>query len=87
MSADIGGMVFFEWLLEDGEIDPDLGDKRLQEEVGQLSDDTGQFTTETIPKIMIFMTIFLFDHEMKSLYKQLQRGVKMQFNYYSYLFH
>ena len=48
MSADIGGMVFFGWLLEDGEIKPDLGDERLQEEDGELSDDVSHFTTKTI---------------------------------------
>ena len=48
MSSDIGGMVFFEWLLEDGEIEPDLGDKRLQEEHGELLDNSSQFTTKTI---------------------------------------
>ena len=48
MSADIGGMVFFEWLLVDGEIEPDSGDERLQEEDGEFSDDASQFTTETI---------------------------------------
>ena len=48
MSSDIGGMVFFGWLLEDGEIEPNLGDKCLQEEDGELSDDASQFTTRTI---------------------------------------
>ena len=48
MSANIKGMVFFEWLLEDGEIEPDSDDKRLQEEDGELLDDTIQFTTERI---------------------------------------
>ena len=48
MSADIGGMVFFGWLLEDGEIEPNLGDKLLQEEDGEFSDDASQFTTDPI---------------------------------------
>ena len=48
MSADIGGMVFFGWLLEDGEIEPNLGDKLLQEEDGEFSDDASQFTTRLI---------------------------------------
>ena len=48
LSVDIGGMVFFEWLLADGEIEPDLVDGRLQEEDGELSDDASQFTTKTI---------------------------------------
>ena len=70
MSADIGGMVFFEQLLEDGEIEPDLGDKRLQNDDGELSD-------EKIPKIVIFLTILTIDQSTKSLQKQLQRGVNM----------
>ena len=41
----------------------------------------------TIPKIMIFLTILLVNQVVKSLQKQLQRRVKMQSNYYSYLFH
>ena len=48
MSTNIGGMVFFEWLLKDGEIKPDSGDKILQQEDGELSDDASQFTTDTI---------------------------------------
>ena len=48
MSTNIGGMVFFECLLKDGEIKPDSGDKILQEEDGELSDDASQFTTNTI---------------------------------------
>ena len=48
MSSEIRGMVFFECLLEDGEIEPDSGDKRLQEEDGELLDDTIHFITETI---------------------------------------
>ena len=48
MSADIGGMVFFGWLLEDGEIEPDVGDERLEEEDHELSDDASQFTTRLI---------------------------------------
>ena len=40
-----------------------------------------------IPKIMIFLAILLIDQAMKIPQKQFQRGVKMQFNYYSYLFH
>ena len=39
MSVNIGGVAFLEWLLKDGEIEPDLGDGRLQEEDGELSDD------------------------------------------------
>ena len=41
-------MFFFKWLLEDGEIEPDSGDERLQEEDGELLDDASQFTTEMI---------------------------------------
>ena len=48
MPTDIKGMVFFEWLLEDGEIKPDSGDEHLQEEDGELSDNASQFTTDTI---------------------------------------
>ena len=48
MSANIGGMVFFELLLKDGEINPDLGAERLQEDDGEFSDDASQFTTEMI---------------------------------------
>ena len=48
MSADIEGRVFFGWLLKDGEIELDYFEERLQEEDGELSDDTSQFTTETI---------------------------------------
>ena len=48
MSADIGGVVFFEWLLEDGKIEPDSGDERLQEEEGEFPDNASQFSTETI---------------------------------------
>ena len=48
MSADIGGMVFFDWLLEDGEIEPYLGNKLLQEEDGEFSDNASQFSTKTI---------------------------------------
>ena len=40
-----------------------------------------------IPKIMICLTILLIDQAMKSLQKQWQRGVKIQSNYYSYLFY
>ena len=50
MSVDIGGVVFSEWVLEDCGIEPDLGDERLQEEDGELSDNASQFTTETIDK-------------------------------------
>ena len=48
MSADIGGIVFFGWLLEDGEIEPDVGNECSEEEDGKFSDDTSQFTTKTI---------------------------------------
>ena len=48
MSANIGGMVFFERLIEDGEIEPDSGDECLQEEDSELSDNASQFTTEII---------------------------------------
>ena len=48
MSADIGGMVLFKWLLEDGEIKPNSGDERLQERDGEFSDDENQFTTKKI---------------------------------------
>ena len=48
MSANIGGMVFFELLLKDGEINPDLGAERLQEDDGEFSDDASQFTTKEI---------------------------------------
>ena len=48
MSIDIGGLEFFEHLLEDSEIDPYLGDKRLQEDDGKLSDNAIQLTTERI---------------------------------------
>ena len=48
MSVDIGGVVFSEWVLEDCGIEPDLGDERLQEEDGELLDDTIQFTTKRI---------------------------------------
>ena len=48
MSTNIGGMVFFEWLLEDGEIEPDSDDECQQEEDGELSDDGSQFTTKII---------------------------------------
>ena len=48
MSAEIGGMVFFGWLLEDGEIVPDVGHECLEEEDGKLSDDASQFTTRLI---------------------------------------
>ena len=41
-------MVFFEWLLEDGEIEPDSGDECLQEENGEFLDNSSQFNTETI---------------------------------------
>ena len=42
------GLVSFEWLLEDGEIDPNLGDRRLQQEDGEFSDDVNHFITKTI---------------------------------------
>ena len=48
MSVNIGGVVFFELLLEDGEIEPDLGDVRLQEEDGKLSDEASRLNTKTI---------------------------------------
>ena len=38
--STFGGMVFFEKQLEDGEIEPDSSDERLQEDDGELSDDT-----------------------------------------------
>ena len=41
----------------------------------------------TIPNIMVFLTILLINQATKSLQKQFWRGVKMQSNYYSYLFH
>ena len=68
VSADIGGMVFFEWLLEDGEIKPDLGDGRLQEEDGNFSDDASQFATKTIddPKDH-YISDMLTDQAMKIL--------------------
>ena len=47
-SADIGDLVFFEQLLENDEINPYLGDKHLQEDDGELADDTSQFDTKTI---------------------------------------
>ena len=41
-------MLFFKWLLEDGEINPDSGNERFQEEDGELLDNTSQFITKTI---------------------------------------
>ena len=41
-------MVFFNQLLGDGEIDPNSGDKLLQEGGGELLDNASQFTTKTI---------------------------------------
>ena len=35
-------------MLEDGKIEPDSGDGRLQEEDSELMNDTSQFTTDTI---------------------------------------
>ena len=48
MSADRWGTVFFGLLLEDGEIEQNLGDECLQREDGKLLDNASQFTTETI---------------------------------------
>ena len=48
MSGKIRGMVSFGWLLEDGGIEPDVGDKCLQEEDGKFLDDASQFTTKMI---------------------------------------
>ena len=48
MSASIGGVVFFENLLKDGEIEPDLVNENLQEYDGELSDEVRQFTTNKI---------------------------------------
>ena len=48
MSANIRYMVFFEQMLEDGEIYPDSGDKHFQEDDGELSDDASQFTNKNI---------------------------------------
>ena len=48
MSANIGSMVFFDKILEDGEIDPDSVDWRLQEDGGEFSDDAIHFTTKMI---------------------------------------
>ena len=48
MSVIIGSMVFFEQLLKDGKIDPDLGEKCLQEDDGEFSDNASQFTTKRI---------------------------------------
>ena len=45
---DIGGMVFFGKLIEDGDIEPDSGDKIFQEDDGELSDNASHFASETI---------------------------------------
>ena len=50
-----------------------MGDERLQEEDGELSDDAIQFTTKTIDDTEdhdIFLTILLIDQVMKILQKQ-----------------
>ena len=41
-------MVFFEQLLEDDEIDPELSNERLQEDGGEFLDTANQFTTEMV---------------------------------------
>ena len=41
-------MVFVEQLIEDGKIEPDSGNGRLQEDDDELLDDAIQFTTKTI---------------------------------------
>ena len=48
MSGKIRGKVFFGWLLEDGEIEPDVGDKCLQEVDGKFPDDASEFITKMI---------------------------------------
>ena len=48
MYSEIRGMLFFEQLLEDGEIDPYSVDGRLHEDDGKFSDNATQFTTKTI---------------------------------------
>ena len=48
MISDIVGTFFFEWLLKDGEIDPDSGYKWLQDEDGELSDNASQLTPKMI---------------------------------------
>ena len=48
MSANIRGMVFFEQLLEDGEIDSYLGNERLKEDHDEFSHNASQFDTKTI---------------------------------------
>ena len=40
MLSNIGRMVFFEHLLKYGEIEPDSGNERLQEDDGELSYNT-----------------------------------------------
>ena len=48
MSADIRGVVFFKKILKDGEINPDSGNERLQEDDGEFLDDASHFTTDMI---------------------------------------
>ena len=48
MSVNIGGIVFFNQLLEDDEIEPYSGNERFQEDDGQFSNNVGQFTTKKI---------------------------------------
>ena len=48
MYVSIGGVVFLKQMLKDGEINPYLGDKCLQEDDGELSDNASQSTTKTI---------------------------------------
>ena len=48
MSADIRVVVFFKKILKDGEINPDSGNERLQEDDGEFLDNASHFTTDMI---------------------------------------
>ena len=78
MFVDIGGVEFFEWLLKDGEIEPDSGNTCLQEKDGELLDNASQFTTNKInnPEDHDISDNFLINQGMKSLQKKLQNGGK-----------
>ena len=77
--SDIGGMVFFEQLLKDGAIKPDLGDGCLHEDDVEFwtARDSSPPRQLMILEIMIFLKILTIDQAMNSLQKQLQRGVNI----------
>ena len=78
MSASIGGMVFFEQLIEDGksiQIRATDDCKRMMMNYWTMRSSSPP-RRSTIPNIMVFLSILLIIQAMKILQKKLQKGVK-----------